>query len=124
MKINIYLHNYTAIEFIIDGQVTTSEKIFIRAKSFIDHIYVWEYKCYFFVDSKSLSVRDRQDKFMNCERVKVFMNYIDEIIKQYWLWTSDLKYIIKSYAVKFAENKKKESVNLRLQRQTSNTFSE
>ena len=95
-----------------------------RTSQHIDYIYVWECKCYFFVDSKSLSVRDRQDKFMNCERVRVFMNYIDEITKQYWLWVPDLKHIIRSYAVKFAENEKRESINLRLQRQTSNTFSE
>ena len=52
------------------------------------------------------------------------MNYIDEIMKQYWLWAPDLKHIIRSYAVKFAENEKEESINLRLQRQTSNTLSE
>ena len=52
------------------------------------------------------------------------MNYIDEITKQYWLWAPDLKHIIRSNAVKFAENEKKESVNLKLQRQTSNTLSE
>ena len=52
------------------------------------------------------------------------MNYIDEITKQYQLWVSDLKHIIRNYAVKFAENEKKESVNLKLQRQTLNTLSE
>ena len=52
------------------------------------------------------------------------MSYVDEIMKQYQLWAPDLKHIIRSYAVKFAENEKRESVNLRLQRQTLNTFSE
>ena len=52
------------------------------------------------------------------------MNYVDEIMKQYQLWAPDLKHIIRNYAVKFAENEKKESVDLRLQRQTSNTLSE
>ena len=54
----------------------------------------------------------------------MFMNYINEITKQYQLWMSDLKCIIRNYTVKFAENEKKESINLRLQRQTSNTFFE
>ena len=36
----------------------------------------------------------------------------------------DLKHIIRNYAVKIAENEKKKSINLRLQRQTLNTFSE
>ena len=52
------------------------------------------------------------------------MDYIDEITKQYQLWAPDLKHIIRSHAVKFAENEKGGSVNLRLQRQTSNTLSE
>ena len=78
-----YLRNHTAIRPIIDGQATTSEEAFIRAKPFIDHIHVWGCKCYSFVDSKSLPARDRQDKFMDHERVGVFMNYIDEITKQY-----------------------------------------
>ena len=121
---NAYLHNCTAIKLIMNGQATTSEKAFTEAKSFIDHIHVWEYKCYFFVDSKSLPARDRQDKFMNCKRVEVFMGYIDETTKQYWLWVPDLKCIIRSHAVKFAENEKGGSVNLRLQRQTPNTLPE
>ena len=85
---------------------------------------MWRCKCYFFVDWKSLSAEDRQDKFMNCERVRVFMNYIDEIMKQYWIWVPDLKCIIRSYTVKFAENEKRRSVDLRLQRQTLNTLFE
>ena len=119
-----YLHNCTAIRLIIDGQSTTSEEAFTELKPFINHIHVWKCKCYFFVDPKSLPVEGRQDKFMNHERVGVFMGYIDETTKQYQLWVSDLKHIIRSHAVKFAENKKGGSVDLRLQRQTSNTLSE
>ena len=52
------------------------------------------------------------------------MKYINETTKQYWLWAPDLKHIIKSHAVKFAENEKGGNVNLRLSRQTSNTLSE
>ena len=124
VETNVYLRNCTAIRPIIDGQSTTFKKAFTESKSFINHICVWECKCYFFVDSKSLSTEDRQDKFMNCERVGVFMGYINETMKQYWLWAPDLKCIIRSHAVKFAENKKGESVNLRLQRQKSNTLPE
>ena len=61
---------------------------------------------------------------MNHERVEVFMKYINETMKQYWLWAPDLKHIIKSHAVKFAENEKGGNVNLRLSRQTFNTLSE
>ena len=52
------------------------------------------------------------------------MKYINETTKQYWLWAPDLKHIIRSHAVKFAENEKGENVDLRLSRQTFNTLSE
>ena len=52
------------------------------------------------------------------------MGYIDETTKQYQLWVPDLKCIIRSHAVKFAENEKGESIDLRLQRQTPNTLPE
>ena len=52
------------------------------------------------------------------------MGYVDETTKQYRLWAPDLKRIIRSHAVKFAENKKGGSVDLRLQRQTPNTLPE
>ncbi len=43
------------------------------------------------------------------------MNYIEKITKQYLLWALDLKYIIKNYAVKFAESEKKDIVDFKLQ---------
>ena len=61
---------------------------------------------------------------MDCGRVGVFMRYINETMKQYWLWAPDLKHIIRSHAVKFAENEKGGNVDLRLSRQTSNTLPE
>ena len=39
------------------------------------------------------------------------MKYIEEITKQYLLWASNIKYIIKNYAVKFAENEKENTVD-------------
>jgi len=91
----------------------TFKKIFIDMKSFIDHIYVWKCKYYNYIDSRLLS--DRHNKFINWEWVKVFMNYIKKITKQYLLWTSDLKCIIKSYVVKFVKSEKKDIINFRLQ---------
>ncbi len=50
------------------------------------------------------------------------MNYVEKITKQYQLWASDLKHIIKNHTVKFAESEKKDTVNLRLQQQTLNVL--
>ena len=50
------------------------------------------------------------------------MSYVEKITKQYQLWASDLKCIIKNHAVKFAESEKRGTVDLRLQWQTLNVF--
>jgi len=50
------------------------------------------------------------------------MNYVEKITKQYQLWASDLKCIIKNHTVKFAESKKKDTVDLKLQQQTLNVL--
>ncbi len=109
-----YLHNWTATDFLINGKQTTLKKAFIDVKSFINYIHIWECKCYSYIDFKLLS-EGRRNKFMNWEWVRVFMNYIEKITKQYQLWASDLKCIIKNHAVKFAESEKKDTVDLRLQ---------
>ncbi len=52
------------------------------------------------------------------------MSYSEKTTKQYLLWALDLKRIIKSHAVKFVENEKEDSVDMRLHRQTLNILSE
>jgi len=107
-QIDIYFYNWTVTDFLIDDKQIIFKKTFTDVKSFIDHICVWECKCYSYIDSRLLF--DRHNKFMNWEWVKIFINYIKKITKQYLFWTSDLKYIIKSYTVKFTENEKKNIV--------------
>jgi len=113
VQTDAYLHNWTATDFLINSKQTISEKAFTDVKLFINYIYVWRCKCYSYVDLKLLS-EDRCDKFMNQEWVKVFMSYIEKITKQYQLWASDLKHIIKNHAVKFAKSEKKDTVDLKL----------
>jgi len=60
---DIYFCNWTAINFLIDDKQMTFKKTFINVKSFINHICIWECKCYSYIDSRSLS--DRHNKFMN-----------------------------------------------------------
>ncbi len=101
-----------------------SKKTFIEIKLSIDHVQVWECKCYSYIDFKSLSVKDRWDKFMNRDRLDVFMKYVKNINKQYYFWISDLDRVIKNHAVKFAEDEKNENMNLQLCKQTFNILSE
>ena len=123
-KTNVYLQNWIIMKLLINEVFMISKKTFIEIKLSIDHIQVWECKCYSYVDFKSLSVKDRWNKFMNRDKFNVFMKYVKNINKQYHLWVSDLDQVIKNHAVKFAENEKNENMNLQLCKQTFNVFSE
>ena len=105
-QINVYLHNYIAVKFIINNKQIISEKIFTDIKLFINYFCIWKCKCYFYVNLKFLS-KKRHNKFMNKKWIKIFIKYIEKITKQYLLWVLNIKSIIKSYIVKFTENEKK-----------------
>jgi len=109
---------------LINEAFMISKKTFIEFKLSIDHVQVWECKCYSYIDFKSLSVEDRWDKFMNRDRFDIFMKYVKNIDKQYYFWISDLDRVIKNHAVKFAEDEKNENMNLQLRKQTFNVLSE
>jgi len=123
-KTDVYLQNWIIMKLLINEVLMISKKTFIEIKLSIDHVWVWRCKCYSYVDLKSLSIEDKRDKFMNRDRFNVFMKYVKNIDKQYHLWVSDLDRVIKSHAVKFAEDEKSEDMNLQLCKQTFNVLSE
>ncbi len=123
-KTDVYLQNQIIMKLLIDEVLTILKKTFIEIKLSIDHVWVWECKCYSYVDLKSLSIKDKWDKFMNRNRLDIFMRYVKNINKQYHLWVSDLDWVIKNHAVKFAEDEKNEDMNLQLCKQTFNILSE
>ena len=124
VKTDVYLQNWTIIRLLNDEVLMILKKTFIEIKLLIDYVWVWKYKCYSYIDLKSLSVKDRWDKFMNRNRLDVFMKYVKNIDKQYYFWVSDLDQVIKSHAVKFIEDKKSEDMNLQLCKQIFNVLSE
>ncbi len=111
-KTDVYLQNWIITRFLINEAFTILKKIFIKIKLSINHVWVWRCKCYSYVDLKSLSIEDRRDKFMNRDRLDIFMRYVKNINKQYHLWVSDLDRVIKNHAVKFIEDEKIENMNL------------
>ncbi len=123
-KTNVYLQNWIIMKLLINEVFTISKKTFIEIKLSIDHVQVWRCKCYLHVDFKSLSIKNRWDKFMNKDRLNAFMKYVKNINKQYHLWVSNLDWVIKSHAVKFTEDEKNENMNLQLCKQTFNVLSE
>ena len=123
-KTDVYLQNWIIMRLLIDEAFMISKKTFIEIKFSIDHVWVWRCKCYSYVDLKSLLIEDRQDKFINRDKFDIFMKYVKNIDKQYHLWVSNLHQVIKSHAVKFAEDEKSENMNLQLYKQTFNVLSE
>jgi hypothetical protein len=69
----------------------------------IDHLKPFGYKCYGYVDLKSLPANRRIDKLMMLSRLSVFIRYSKETIKQVKIYTLDLGYIIKVIRVDFEE---------------------
>ncbi len=100
-----------------------SKKTFIEIKFSIDHVWVWECKCYSYIDLKSLSIEDKWNKFMNRDKLDVFIRYVKNIDKQYHLWISNLNQVIKNHIVKFIKDEKNENINLQLCKQTFNVLS-
>ena len=94
IKIDVYLCNQIVIDSKVNEQCIISEEAWIEQKLSINHICVWNCKCYFYVNFKSLSIIEKYDKLMNYNCIIVFIEYKDNIIWQYHLFISDLKYII------------------------------
>ncbi len=80
-KTDVYLRNRIITKFLINEAFTTSKKTFIKIKFLINHVRVWECKCYSHVNLKLLLVKERRDKFMNRDRLDVFMKYVKNINK-------------------------------------------
>jgi len=80
-KTDIYLQNWIITRLLINETFMISKKTFIEIKLSIDHVQVWECKCYLHVNLKSLSIEDKQDKFMNKDRFNAFMKYVKDINK-------------------------------------------
>ena len=68
-----------------------------------DHLKPFGYKCYGYVDPKSLPANGRTDKLMMPGRLGVFIRYSKETIKQVKMYVLDLEYIIKVTRVDFKE---------------------
>jgi hypothetical protein len=78
----------------------------------IDHLKPFGYKCYGYVDLKSLPASGRIDKLMMLGRLGVFIGYSKETTKQVKMYTPDLGYIIKVIRVDFKKEILNGTINL------------
>ena len=82
----------------------------------IDHLKPFGYKCYGYVDLKSLPANKRIDKLMMLSRLSVFIGYFKETIKQVKIYILDLGYIIKVIRVDFKEEILSGTINFIIRR--------
>jgi hypothetical protein len=75
---------------------------------------VWGCKAISAIDPKLLLPGTRNRKLLNRGRDTVFIGYVDKTIKQYWIYTLDIRIHMKSSNVKFYEDIPGGSINLNL----------
>jgi hypothetical protein len=78
----------------------------------IDYLKPFGYKCYGYIDSKSLPANGHIDKLIMPGRLSVFIGYSKETIKQVKIYALDLGYIIKVIRVDFEEEILGRTINL------------
>jgi hypothetical protein len=78
----------------------------------IDHLKPFSYKCYGYIDPKSLPANRRTDKLIILGRLSVFIEYSKETTKQVKIYAPDLGYIIKVIRVDFKKEILGGTINL------------
>ena len=108
----IYVLDRTAIGPRIDDHVISPEEAFTGLRPSIDHIRVWGYKCYSYMNPKSLPTFSRKDKLMDRGRVGVFIGYCDKTTKNFKMWAPDMKDVIVVHNMKWLEHEKGGDIDL------------
>jgi hypothetical protein len=78
----------------------------------IDYLKPFGYKCYGYVNPKSLPANKRTNKLIMPGRLSVFIRYSKETTKQVKIYIPDLEYIIKVIRVDFEEEILSGTINL------------
>ena len=82
----------------------------------IDHLKPFGYKCYKYIDPKSLLANRRINKLIMPGRLNVFIEYSKETTKQVKIYVLDLRYIIKVIKVDFKKEILSGTINFIIRR--------
>ena len=114
-----YLRNRTATGPVADGKLTSPEKVWTGEVPSIDYVRVWGYKCYSYVDPKSLPAKSRHDKLIDRGRIAVLIGYDKRTTSQYQVYAPNMHVVIKAFIIKFDENAKGGDLKLKLPKITA-----
>ena len=118
-----YLRNrITTNGLIIDRNITSPQQAIDGKRLEIGYIRVQGCKCYVYVNPKSLLVGTRYDKLMLRGREAVLVRFNPLTIKQYRVYTPDLRRIIKASLVVFNKNTLGGEIDLNLKIITPNVL--
>jgi hypothetical protein len=106
-----YLRNRTNTGPIIDGKITSSEGACTGVTLSIDHSRIWGSKCYSYINPKTISAGQRNDKLVNTGHIGVFVGYTSTI-KQLWVYSPELGYTFRSSKVLIDEKVRGGSIDL------------
>jgi hypothetical protein len=81
IKADVYTRNYIFNSPKINGIRQILISAYIGKMSNINHLKLFGYKCYKYIDSKSLSANRRIDKLIILGQLGVFIKYSKETIK-------------------------------------------
>ena len=102
--------------------MTSPQQAINRKRLEIGHIRVWGCKCYAYINPKSLLVGTRYDKLMPRGREAILVRFDPLTIKQYRIYTLDLRRIIKASLVVFDKNTPGGEIDLNLKTITPNVL--
>ena len=112
IEADAYTRNRTLSGPKINGIRQTLIGAYIGEMPDINHLKPFGYKCYGYIDPKSLPANRRIDKLIILGQLSIFIRYSKETTKQVKIYTLDLGYIIKVIRVDFKEEILDETINL------------
>lgn len=80
----------------------------------MNYFRVYSYKYHFFILFKSFFKDSREKKFIDRNRIDVFIRCNNGINSQYRLKVPNIKLVIKTYTIKFTKDVKVSNMNLNI----------
>jgi hypothetical protein len=92
VEYDAYVRNRTDTGPVIDGSVVSPHEAYTGETPSIDHLRVWGYRAFAYINPKTIPANQRHDKLIDTARVGVFMGFSENTMKQVKIYCPDLGY--------------------------------